>query len=126
MKRNDPHIFFKTIVTVFLAAYLAGCFANMLCIPRYVPDAITVAISNSPARANTLRANFSNINFLKPFDRYNVDNDAINKLTFTPKSVDVGFRFGNTPVEVNTIPPPKIHPYNNFQHSYLSFCTFRI
>jgi len=126
MKKHQSHIFFKTTVGLFILAYLISCSSNMVCIPRYVPDAPVVSIGPRPSRGQEMSANFSNINFLQVFDKSTFDNDGPNELTLAPKSIDLGFRFRNEPVELITLYSPKNHPYNNYQYSYLSFCTFRI
>jgi hypothetical protein len=125
MKEHNRQIIFKTTVTLFLAVYLIGSFTNLLHIPRYVPDVLKVSVGGAPANSRALNANFSSTNYLQVFDRYTIDNDAFNELTFAPKSIDLGFGFNNMRFEINNIPPPQIHPYN-YQYVYLSICTFRI
>jgi hypothetical protein len=126
MKKQYPQTLFKTIARLFIAAYLIGCFTNMMCIPRYVPDVPAVSIAPRPHRVYAIGANFSNPNFLQIFDKSTVDNDVINELTFAPKSFDLVFCFRDDRVEIPPIFSPQNHPYNNYQYSYLSFCTFRI
>ncbi|HZY40306.1 MAG TPA: hypothetical protein VFE53_26820 [Mucilaginibacter sp.] len=126
MKKHHRQIFFKSIVAVFLAAYLIGSFTNMLCIPRYVPDWSKVSVSSMQESLQTINTNFSRANFLLVFDKSNVDNEDINELSFMPKSFDISFRLNGLSMQPATNIQPQNHPYYNYQHSYLSFCTFRI
>jgi len=127
MKKLKTQIFFKSLVLIFLSAYLLGSFANMLFIPSYVPIGVQSA-SVTPAGFSK-QANYCDFhakNFLRVFDRSTIENNSFNELSFMPKSIELIFVEFAIPGVNNASIPPQINLFYNQRHSYLSFCTFRI
>jgi len=91
-----------------------------------MPDVQKTNIIPALANMQLSHANLSRINFLQVFDKSTVDNDAINELSFMPKSLDISFRLYDSPDAKGTDIQPPNYPHHNCQYSYLAFCTFRI
>ena len=127
MKKFKSNTFFKHLVLVFALTYILGSFANMLYIPRYAP--LYVKTTNTPnvdfsRPAN--RTSFHTVNFLQIIDRSTIDGDRHEALQCTPKCFSLIFAgFGFIKLKSTSI-SPQSNIYYNLQHSYLSFCTFRI
>ena len=122
MKKQQNAVVFKFLVLLFVVTFISGSFANMLCIPRYVPDNAATHITSR----RTYKSNCRGTNLVQLFDRSNIDDNAIVKSSFTPKTLDLIPDWTYTPV-VQTSPPSSQNqtPYN-CQYVYLSHCSFRI
>lgn len=122
MKKQQNVVVFKLLVLVFMTAFIVGSFANMLCIPRYVPDNATAHISSR----RTYRSSCRGTSFIQLFDRSTVDDIGIAKSVFTPKALDLIPESTYLQVAETAQPSPQIQTPYSHKYVYLSYCSFRI
>lgn len=127
MKRSKSNTFFRHIVIIFSVTYLLGSFTNMLFIPRYTslyPGSTPVSVLTFSRRVKC--TNFHSANFLQIIDRSTFDNDRYNTLRCVPKNLVLIFKGPDFLRAKLITPSPQTNIFYNRQHSYISFCTFRI
>jgi hypothetical protein len=127
MKKLKSSFFFKIVVLAFLVTYLAGSFANMLFIPRYVQVYSKIPVHQGLSFTKLVKYNnFHTHSFLQIIDKYTLDNDQVNSLWFIPKCfiiIFAGFCFSGIKSRRSFF---FYHNFFSFQYTYLSFCKLRI
>jgi hypothetical protein len=127
MKKRKPRFLFRLVVVFFVLGYVSGSVANLLIIPRYVPE--VSKIGQSSATMISLRPRLSDLQSVNPvriLDRTATENTSGEKFCPVPRILQLQFSTRIAGQKEPKFNQPQNHALYNFRNIYLSLCTFRI